>query len=182
MIRVIGSPSARGRRLLAASLLAFAGLAFASAAFGQASEIANPDPKTEERLKGLAHELRCLVCQNQTIADSNAPLAVDLRQQIRGQIAQGRSDDQIRAYMVERYGDFVLYNPPFKATTAVLWAAPFVLILGGLAAFATVVRRRRVTVAEGAVPAERRRELERLLEADSEAPQPPPAPAKTPRR
>ena len=182
MNRVIGSPSARGRRLLAASLLAFAGLAFASAAFGQASEIANPDPKTEERLKGLAHELRCLVCQNQTIADSNAPLAVDLRQQIRGQIAQGRSDDQIRAYMVERYGDFVLYNPPFKATTAVLWAAPFVLILGGLAAFATVVRRRRLPPAEaGAVPAQRRRELERLLEVDDEAPQPPPAPGKTPR-
>ena len=143
-------------------------LAFAAAAHGQASEIANPDPKTEERLKGLAHELRCLVCQNQTIADSNAPLAVDLRQQIRGQIAQGRSDAQIRDYMVERYGDFVLYSPPFKATTVVLWAAPFLLILAGLVVFARVVRRRRMApAAEPAVTPQRRAELERLLAGDA---------------
>src|SRR5687768_5397844 len=96
----------------------------------------------DARLKGLAEELRCLVCQNQTIADSNAPLALDLRNQIRMQVAQGRSDDQIRTYMVDRYGDFVLYRPPLKATTLVLWLGPALMILGGLATFLAIVRRR----------------------------------------
>jgi cytochrome c-type biogenesis protein CcmH len=116
--------------------------AFAGLAFGQAEEVARPDAVVEERLKSLAEELRCLVCQNQTIADSSAPLALDLRNQIRAQIAEGRSDSQIRAYMVERYGDFVLYRPPFKATTAVLWAGPFALLLFG-AGIAIVIARRR---------------------------------------
>jgi len=153
------------RALLAALLLAIAG-----AVLAQSAEVANPDARTEERLKALAHELRCLVCQNQTIADSSAPLAVDLRQQIRGQIAQGRSDEQIRSYMVERYGDFVLYNPPFKATTAVLWAAPFVLLLAGALVFFSLVRRRRTaSAAAPAVPPQRRAELEALLAGDAPA-------------
>jgi cytochrome c-type biogenesis protein CcmH len=157
------------RKMLALLLLAL----FAAGAMAQSSELAKPDAKTEERLKALAHELRCLVCQNQTIADSNAPLAVDLRQQIRGQIAQGRSDEQIRSYMVERYGDFVLYNPPFKATTAVLWAAPVLLIVAGLFAFAAVVRRRRPTAAESTdVSPQRRAEVERLLQGQEPAPPP----------
>ena len=156
------------RALLAALLLAIAG-----AVLAQSAEVANPDARTEERLKALAHELRCLVCQNQTIADSSAPLAVDLRQQIRGQIAQGRSDEQIRSYMVERYGDFVLYNPPFKATTAVWWAAPVLLIVAGLFAFAAVVRRRRPTAAESTdVSPQRRAEVERLLQGQEPAPPP----------
>src|SRR5207244_7243562 len=112
-------------------------------AFGQASEVATPDRAIEQRLKTLGEELRCLVCQNQTIADSNAPLALDLRNQIRAQVAQGRSDDQIRAYMVERYGDFVLYKPPFKAVTAILWAGPFLLLLAGIWALVAIVRRGR---------------------------------------
>ena len=116
---------------------------FAGLAWGQASEIAHPDAATEQRLKALAEELRCLVCQNQTIADSSAPLAVDLRNQIRGQISQGRSDEQIRGYMVERYGDFVLYRPPFHANTALLWLGPFVLLAIGGGAFWIVLRRRR---------------------------------------
>ena len=146
------------RALLAALLLALAG-----AAFAQSSEIARPDPVVEERLKGLAAELRCLVCQNQTIADSNAPLAVDLRNQIRAQIAQGRSDDQIRSYMVERYGDFVLYKPPFHAATALLWLGPPLLIAIGIGAFVLVVRRRRPATASADLPDKRRRELEALL-------------------
>jgi cytochrome c-type biogenesis protein CcmH len=149
----------RMARLAAAALLAFAGLAF-----GQASELANPDPATERRLKALAEELRCLVCQNQTIADSNAPLAVDLRNQIRGQIGQGRSDDQIRGYMVERYGDFVLYKPPFHAGTALLWLGPPLLIAVGLAVFLMVVRRRKVPADSPELPAKRRKELEALLQ------------------
>ena len=116
------------RRAIAAAILALAPVL----AWSQAEEVAKPDAATERRLKDLAEELRCLVCQNQTIADSNAPLALDLRNQIRTQIAQGRSDDQIRSYMVERYGDFVLYRPPLKASTVLLWTGPFVLLLLGL--------------------------------------------------
>ena len=117
-------------------------------------------------MKALAEELRCLVCQNQTIADSNAPLAQDLRGQIRGQVAQGRSDDQIRTYMVERYGDFVLYRPPFKLTTALLWLGPPLLILVGVLVFWRVVRRKRADAAPESVSRARRREIEQLLERD----------------
>jgi len=149
------------RRAFAAALLSLA----ACGAFGQASEIANPDPAIERRLKDLAEQLRCLVCQNQTIADSNAPLALDLRNQIRAQIAQGRSDDEIRAYMVERYGDFVLYKPPFKANTALLWLAPALLLASGGGVFWAVVNRRRTKA--GTAPElspERRAEIEAMLE------------------
>ena len=146
------------RSALAALLLVFAG-----AAFGQASELANPDPAVERRLKGLAEELRSLVCQNQTIADSNAPLAVDLRNQIRGQIGQGKSDDQIRDYMVQRYGDFVLYKPPFHAATALLWLGPPLLIAAGIGVFLVVVRKRRAAPPGPEVSPKRRKELESLL-------------------
>ena len=140
----------------------------ATFAFGQAAEVAKPDPAIEARLKALAEELRCLVCQNQTIADSNAPLALDLRNQIRTQVAQGRSDEQIRAYMVERYGDFVLYRPPLKATTLVLWIGPALMILGGIAAFFLIVRRRREAPAANAPPPTAdRRKIEALLAGDS---------------
>jgi cytochrome c-type biogenesis protein CcmH len=140
-------------------------LAMAGAAFGQASEVDRPDAATEQRLKELAEELRCLVCQNQTIADSHAPLAVDLRNQIRQQIAEGRSDDQIRAYMVERYGDFVLYRPPFKATTVVLWVGPFLLVAFGAVIFAVIVRRRRREADPPDVSPQRRSEIEDLLKS-----------------
>src|SRR5881394_1176669 len=85
----------------------------------------------ERRVTDLAHELRCLVCQNQTIAESNAPLAVDLRNQIREQLAAGKSEREVVDFMVARYGDFVLYRPPFKATTILLWAGPFLFLLVG---------------------------------------------------
>jgi cytochrome c-type biogenesis protein CcmH len=140
-------------------------------AMAQSSEIANPDPKVESRLKVISEELRCLVCQNQTIADSHAPLAVDLRTQIRGMIASGKSDEEIRGYMVERYGDFVLYRPPFKATTLVLWIGPAALILGGLGALLVLLRRRRGAVeSESPTDPAKRREIEQLLQAaDSSA-------------
>jgi cytochrome c-type biogenesis protein CcmH len=155
-----------------ALILAFA-LALPGLAFAQAAEVAKPDAAVEERLKRLAEELRCLVCQNQTIADSNAPLALDLRNQIRQQIAAGRDDDQIRTYMVERYGDFVLYRPPFKGTTAILWLGPLLLIVIGAAVFVLVIRKRR-GVGESAPPLDptQRAQLEALLE---DAPVPPPS-------
>jgi cytochrome c-type biogenesis protein CcmH len=100
-------------------------------------------PELDERVRSLAHELRCLVCQNQTIADSNAPLAVDLRNQIREQLAAGKSDRDVIDFMVARYGDFVLYRPPFKASTVALWLGPFVLLLAGAFVFWRRVARRR---------------------------------------
>jgi len=106
------------------------------------------DPLTNKRAMHLAEELRCLVCQNQTIADSNAELAVDLRRQIREQIAQGRNDAQIIDYMVQRYGDFVLYRPPLRATTALLWAGPFILLALGVAGLIVWLRKRKPSEAE----------------------------------
>ncbi|MBK6983101.1 MAG: cytochrome c-type biogenesis protein CcmH [Betaproteobacteria bacterium] len=142
-------------------------LAASLAAWGQSTEIANPDPKVEARLKTIAHELRCLVCQNQTIADSDAPLAVDLRKQVRVMIGDGKSDEEIRGYMVDRYGDFVLYKPPFNAVTAVLWVGPGLLIVGGFAALALMIRRRREAAVAAPPPdAARQREIEALLAAD----------------
>jgi cytochrome c-type biogenesis protein CcmH len=145
------------------AMLAAGALALATLAFGQAGEVAHPDPRVEERLRTLGEELRCLVCQNQTIADSNAPLALDLRNQIRAQIGAGRSDGEIRDYMVQRYGDFVLYKPPFKASTLVLWLGPFVLLAAGALTFAAIVKRRRAQPPAPPTSA-RRAEIEALLE------------------
>src|SRR6185436_20735087 len=107
-------------------------------------------------------KLRCLVCQNQSIADSNAELAQDLRRQIHEQIAAGKTDDEIVAYMVARYGDFVLYEPPFKATTALLWAGPALLVLGGFVGLARILSARRAAAAP-ALSADDRSLAEQLL-------------------
>src|SRR5947208_14072470 len=91
------------------------------------------DPAIEARMQRIAAELRCLVCQNQTIADSNAGLAEDLRNELRTMLREGKTDEQVVKYMTDRYGDFVLYRPPVKGTTLLLWFGPGVLLLGGLA-------------------------------------------------
>jgi cytochrome c-type biogenesis protein CcmH len=116
----------------------------------------------ERRAAALAHELRCLVCQNQTIAESNAPLAVDLRNQIHVQLEAGRSDKDVLDFMVARYGDFVLYRPPLKAATLALWAGPFVFVVAGLWWLRRTLRRRRAPAPELS-PAERERAA-KLLE------------------
>jgi cytochrome c-type biogenesis protein CcmH len=100
------------------------------------------DVALDSRLKKLENELRCLVCQNQTLADSNASLAEDLRVEVRELARAGKNDDEIRAYLVARYGDFVLYDPPLKRTTWLLWLGPFVLLAGGGAVWWTILRRR----------------------------------------
>jgi cytochrome c-type biogenesis protein CcmH len=125
------------------------------------------DPALERRTMDLAEKLRCLVCQNQTIADSHAPLAVDLRNQIREQLAKGASEHDILDYMVARYGDFVLYKPPFKATTVLLWLGPLVLLLGGLAWLYRVLRARRGAAAPR-LSEEQRRQARELLEGSGE--------------
>jgi cytochrome c-type biogenesis protein CcmH len=113
------------------------------------------DAAFDTRLKKLESELRCLVCQNQTLADSNASLAEDLRVEVRALATAGKSDDEIRAYLVARYGDFVLYDPPLKRTTWLLWIGPFALLAGGGALWWTVLRRREraaTSVPEAADP------------------------------
>jgi cytochrome c-type biogenesis protein CcmH len=100
------------------------------------------DPALEARMVRITSELRCLVCQNQTIADSNASLAVDLRREARALIKQGKSDEEVVAYMTDRYGDFVLYRPPLKATTLLLWFGPALMLVGGAAVLVIVLRRR----------------------------------------
>jgi cytochrome c-type biogenesis protein CcmH len=121
------------------------------------------DPAAEARLKHLAVELRCLVCQNQTLADSNAPLAEDLRREVREMIAKNMSDPEIIEFLVSRYGDFVLYRPPLKATTTLLWVGPFVLMAIGVTALVITLRRRSRTVAEVSVTDEEHRRVEQLL-------------------
>ena len=101
-----------------------------------------PDPGQQARYIALIHELRCLQCQNQTIADSNAGLAADLRHEVRGMIANGKSDDEIRRFLTDRYGDFVLYQPPVRTRTVLLWAAPILLLLAGLVTVGIVIVRR----------------------------------------
>ena len=100
------------------------------------------DPVLEARMLSITSELRCLVCQNQTIADSHAELADDLRRQVREMLVRGDTDKQIIDYMTARYGDFVLYRPPVKVTTWLLWFGPGLLLVGGLAALALVLRQR----------------------------------------
>ena len=117
-------------------------LALPLAAGAKEAAPASDDPVLEARVMRIAAELRCLVCQNQTIADSHADLAQDLRQQVREMLQKGQSDAQIIDYMTQRYGDFVLYRPPVKSTTALLWYGPAVLMLGGLGVLAVVLRRR----------------------------------------
>ena len=122
---------------LLAGLFALAGAALAIDA-----ERAFDDPVLQERYERINRELRCLVCQNQTIADSNATLASDLRREVRELIAAGKSDEQIREFMIERYGDFVLYRPRMTPANFLLWAAPALLLLIGAIAVVRVVRRR----------------------------------------
>jgi cytochrome c-type biogenesis protein CcmH len=98
----------------------------------------------EHRAAALERELRCLVCQNQSLAESNAPLAMDLRTQIREQLAAGKSEREVVDYLVARYGDFVRYRPPLKANTVLLWAGPFLFLLGGFSLLIRFLRRRRV--------------------------------------
>jgi cytochrome c-type biogenesis protein CcmH len=124
------------------------------------------NPEVERRLNAISEELRCLVCQNESIAGSRAELAVDLRREIRTLIAQGKTDKEIREFMVERYGDFVLYRPPMKASTILLWVGPFVLLLGGFVAMLVVVRRRQSQVLAVVLSEEDRRRAQALLKGE----------------
>ena len=122
------------------------------------------DPAMRERYRVLSNELRCPKCQNQNIADSNAPIAQDLRAQLNAQLQAGKSNEEIVDYMVQRYGEFVLYRPRFSATTAILWLAPVLLLaLAGLTLWSTVRHSRRAAASSGLQDAERER-LAKLLQ------------------
>lgn len=147
---------------LKSMLTALAALALIAGASEPSERL--PDPAQEARARELFKEVRCLVCQNESIDDSEAQLAGDLRKVVREQVRSGRSDKQIRAFLVERYGEFVLLKPPFSAGNAVLWLAPIgVLLVGGGLMFGLL--RRRET-AESELSQDEEARLKRLLEDD----------------
>ncbi len=131
----------RAARALVACVLGLVALLTPVAHAGEAAP-ASDDPVLEARVMALSAELRCLVCQNETIAASHADLAVDLRNQVREMLRSGASDAQVMTYMTERYGDFVLYRPPLKSTTALLWFGPALLLVGGMGTLWWVLHRR----------------------------------------
>jgi len=127
---------------------------------------ASDDPVLEERVMSLSKELRCLVCQNETLADSRADLAEDLRNQIREQMKAGKSDKEIVAYLTQRYGKFILYNPPIDPTTYLLWFGPFVLLLAGLFVLFRFVKQRRDLISDQPLSSDERQRAEEMLNAD----------------
>ncbi|MEE8378955.1 MAG: cytochrome c-type biogenesis protein [Gammaproteobacteria bacterium] len=127
------------------------------------------DPEMEKVVNKISAELRCLVCQNQTIADSSAGLAVDLKNQVREMVKRGQSQDEIVEFMVTRYGDFVLYRPPVKPTTMLLWAGPFILLLIGLTVLVANLRKRATLLKDGDLSSEENERLKALLESESDS-------------
>ena len=123
----------------------------------------NEDPKIEQRMRALTEQLRCLVCQNETLADSRADLAEDLRKQIREQMRAGKSDQEILAFLTQRYGDFVLYKPPVKATTYLLWFGPFILLIGGTLVLYRYLKHRGELIQEKPLTAAERKRAAEIL-------------------
>lgn len=126
------------------------------------------DPELEKRLQALSQELRCLVCQNETLADSRAGLAEDLRREIREQMKAGKSDKEIITFLTARYGDFVLYRPRVTPTTYLLWFGPFILLGVGLIFLYRQLKQRRVQIKQEAITEQDRRRLDELLEVPDE--------------
>src|SRR5687768_18372815 len=121
------------------------------------------DPELEKRVTKLSQELRCLVCQNETLAESRADLANDLRNQVREQMKAGKSDKEIVAFLTERYGDFILYRPPVKPTTYLLWFGPFLMLIGGLVFLFRHLKHRRQLIVDEPLSQNERRRAEELL-------------------
>ena len=149
-------------------LLALLLLLFAASVSAKEAAPAAADPALEKRVMALAEQLRCLVCQNQTLADSNAPLAEDLRNQVREKMRLGASDSEIVDYMVARYGDFVLYRPPFKLTTVLLWFGPLLLLAAGFVVLLRRILRRPPAQDPEMTVSERKRAAELLAGSEAE--------------
>ncbi|MXS85971.1 cytochrome c-type biogenesis protein CcmH [Nitrosomonas sp. HPC101] len=154
----VGASLKRCLMVIILSFVAFQGYA------NEAVPVAE-DPELENRLNNLAENLRCLVCQNETLAASRADFANDMRREIREQMKMNKSDEEIVDFLVDRYGDFILFNPPFKPTTWLLWLGPFTLLLGGGLALIFYLRRRRIRIKESEVPltASQRLQAESLI-------------------
>jgi cytochrome c-type biogenesis protein CcmH len=148
--------------LLTLLLLAFASMTLHAK---EAAPLA-PDEVTEQRLVAISSELRCLVCQNESLSGSHAELANDLRREIRTLIRDGKSDSEIMDFMVSRYGDFVRYRPPLKASTWLLWFGPALLLIGGIAALLVYLRRRNTAIGDAPLSADQLQRAERLLERE----------------
>ena len=145
-------------------LIALCVFSLGSAIANEAAPLAD-DPLTEQRLISISEEMRCLVCQNESLAGSRSDLANDLRREIRTLIKEGKSDDQIRNFMVERYGDFVLYRPPVKPVTWLLWIGPFVILAIGIAGLLMYLRRRNSSVPTVALTDADNQKIDAMLNA-----------------
>ena len=150
------------RRLLILMLMLLA----AGAPWAREAAPLADDPVVEQRLIAISEEMRCLVCQNESLSGSRSELAQDLRRELRNQIRQGRTDAEIRDFMVARYGDFVLYRPPVKPTTILLWAGPFVLMIVAVIVLLVYVRRRNRAVDRDALTDDENRRAQALLQGD----------------
>lgn len=147
-------------------LAALSALFFVHSALAREAAPLADDPAVEKRLIAISEELRCLVCQNESLAGSQAELAKDLREEVRGLIKQGKSDDEVKDFLVSRYGDFVLYRPQIKPSTYLLWAGPFLLLFVGLFALIRFLKRRNQAVVDTPLSDEEKKRAEALLKGD----------------
>jgi cytochrome c-type biogenesis protein CcmH len=154
------------KRLLTFAAGLCVSLACSTVALAQSNTapLVSDNPALEKKVLEVSNELRCLVCQNQTIADSNADLAVDLKNQVRQQLSEGRSKQEILKYMTERYGDFVLYKPPFNAATLMLWVGPFLLMLLGLILLVRQIKQRKQELSQETFSAQEIERARQLLD------------------
>jgi cytochrome c-type biogenesis protein CcmH len=150
-------------RLFPSFIFALVTMVLLNPAFAKDAVPLADDPVVEQRLIVISEEMRCLVCQNESLAGSRSDLANDLRREIRILIKEGKTDAQIRSFMVERYGDFVLYRPPVKPTTWLLWIGPFVILLGGIVGLIVYLRRRNQGIPSTILSAEENRRIDALL-------------------
>ena len=144
-------------------LALFIALQFSTASYAAEAVPLAEDPVVEQRLTVISEELRCLVCQNESLAGSRADLALDLRREIRTLIKAGKTDAEIMEFMVSRYGDFVRYRPPLKGTTLLLWFGPALLFVGGLAGLVLYLRRRNSAIKDNPLSADEQQQADRLL-------------------
>lgn len=147
-------------------LLLLSAVCFAPSSIAKEAQ-PNEDPQIAQRMKNLTEQLRCLVCQNETLADSHADLAEDLRKEIREQMKAGKSDKEIISFLTARYGQFILYKPQVTPTTYLLWFGPFVLLLAGLAVLFRYIKQRRELIPENPLTSEERRRAEEMLRTDT---------------
>jgi len=158
------------KRIFISFIFALATVGLLGSVFAKDAVPLADDPVTEQRLIVISEEMRCLVCQNESLAGSRSDLANDLRREIRILIKAGKTDEEIRSFMVERYGDFVLYRPPVKPTTWLLWIGPFVILLAGIIGLMVYLRRRNQSVPSTTLSEEDNRRIDALLKDAKSSP------------